>query len=367
MKLSELVDFGLLLEMAGGRYVRTVTSGDGRHILYDYTEKATFERVWNPVTKACRGLIVEVASGEIVARGLDKFHNLNEYGIPESTLEAVAARGLDYEVWEKLDGSMVLLWWDAGQGEWRTSTRGSFTSAQAQAARLWLSTHVNSWHLDPALCYIGEWVGPDNRVVLSYPRNEWRLIGVRSLADGREHSRDELWQVAKVLGVEPAQWYVARSLDEVCEAAARDTRIEGWVVRWPDGFRVKVKTAEYLELHRLVTNLTPARVHQVLCAGTYDDYVRELPEEHRILSEHYAAQIMARARRVEAEVWEAYGELIPHIASGRKAFALAVQAHVRPELRPYLFSLVDDKPIEEKILKAVVPATEPAQDERRAA
>ena len=353
MNLADLLNIDHLHEQIKARYINAIRSPDGRHTIYDYTDKATYDRVWTPETTVCRGLVVENDTDDIVARGFDKFHNLDEPGAADASTEAVAARGSDFEVWSKLDGSMVLLWWDGRT--WRTSTRARFDSAQAVAAREWITHTVNSWDLDPTYCYIGEWVGPGNRIVVNYPEDQWVLTGVRSLETGAEATNGQLHTWAERLKVSPCPFWIVRSgLDELIAAQATWTGIEGWVLRWSDGFRVKVKTSEYLDLHRLIMDLTPKRIHEALIAGTYLTYLNQLPEEHRALAESYADDITIAAGSRRSQAYAVFAELEPLLAESRKAFALEASKH--PDVRVYLFMLADGKPIDAAILRDCAPS-----------
>jgi RNA ligase len=351
MNLYDIMDAGRLTELLEGHYISRIVSPDGRFLIFDYTEKATFDRVWTPETTACRGLVVRARDGEIVGRAFDKFHNLNEYGIERASEAVVLARGGDYEVWDKLDGSMVLLWW--ADNEWRTSTRGSFTSTQARDALAWIRTEVNAWRLDPGYCYIGEWIGPSNRIVVRYPEDEWVLTGVRNLTTGEDLDRANVFAWSDRIGVRACSFAVARQFSEITQAQQDHTGIEGWVLRWPDGFRVKVKTVEYLNIHRLINHLTPTRIHESLCAGMYDTYARELPEEYREEAERMAAAIREAVAARLAVAEATFATLAPLLSEGRKAFALEAIKH--PEVRPYLFLLADGRPVADKILKDWAP------------
>lgn len=347
MNIQDILDTSRLADLVEGHYISRIVSPDGEYLIFDYTEKATFDRVWTPETTQCRGLAVRARDGLIVGRAFDKFHNLNEYGIEGATEAAIVARGASYEVWDKLDGSMVLLWWDGST--WRTSTRGSFVSEQAIAAREWIVAHINAWNLDPDYCYTGEWIGPSNRIVIKYPHDEWVLTGVRNLVTGSEADRAQVIAWAHQIGVRPCSFAVAHSFDELTQAQQSLTGIEGWVLRWPDGFRLKIKTVEYFAIHRLISHLTPKHIHEALCSGMYDMYLLQLPEEYREEAERLAAAIRGAVAERLARAESAFVKLSPLLTEGRKAFALEAVKHL--DVRPYLFLMADGKPIADKILK----------------
>jgi len=89
--------------------------------IWNYTPKVQYERLWDDITLQCRGLVTN-SKGDIVARPFKKFFNYEEHKPEDIPNE-------DYEVYEKMDGSLGILFNYAG--EWVMATRGSFTSPQA--------------------------------------------------------------------------------------------------------------------------------------------------------------------------------------------------------------------------------------------
>jgi RNA ligase len=87
--------------------------------IWNYTDKVQYENLWDEVTLMCRGLVTD-HKGDIVAKSFDKFFNIEE-GKFEPTE--------NFEVWEKMDGSLLIVFWY--EGKWIVATRGSFTSDQA--------------------------------------------------------------------------------------------------------------------------------------------------------------------------------------------------------------------------------------------
>lgn len=355
--LHDILDPTELSKLVAERYISAVTSPDGRNVLYNYTERATYARLWTPETRQCRGLIVEQATGRIVCRPFDKFFNVGETS--ETALEALHNLPNAPELTEKLDGSMVAVWRDGNI--LRASTRGSFTSSQAAAALAWLTARGYTARNWPAGSYtvIGEWCAPDNRVVLSYPQAELRLIGARALYDGADFDYFALRLLADELCLPVVGAYTG---DLAAAVAAQNTLTgaEGWVARWPGGFRVKIKTADYLRLHRIVSGFSAERMREALLLGEAERYMAELPEELRAEAESVYAEIKRRAAERAEAATGIYATLAPLLsAEGRKGYALAVQRHPR-DLWPLLFALADSKPISPLILKALDLSDMPA-------
>lgn len=68
------------------------------YAILNYTDKTTYDRQWDSVTRQCRGLIYHTETEEIVARPFPKFFNYNEPGSP------VVAEESKGDVYDKLDG-----------------------------------------------------------------------------------------------------------------------------------------------------------------------------------------------------------------------------------------------------------------------
>jgi RNA ligase len=86
--------------------------------IYNYSRNCQFEEYWDDLTLMCRGLVLD-HDGNIVARPFRKFFNLEESKHTPTT---------DFDVYEKMDGSLgILFYYD----EWLLATRGSFTSEQS--------------------------------------------------------------------------------------------------------------------------------------------------------------------------------------------------------------------------------------------
>ena len=108
------------------RLVSKVTNKD--LAIYCYTQKCVYEKAWDKYTKMSRGLIINLKTGEIVARPFTKFFNLNE--TDETKLKNLPRE--EPEVTEKLDGSLGILYCDEGQ--YFITTKGTFYSEQGQWA-----------------------------------------------------------------------------------------------------------------------------------------------------------------------------------------------------------------------------------------
>lgn len=260
--------FDGLQEMVEKKYVNRQTSLDGLHI-YSYSDSCTFDRMWTPITRVARGLIIDPNTKDIVALPFPKFFNVGE--------NADILPDLPFETFEKMDGSLIILF--HYQGEWRTATRGSFQSEQAQWARIYIQ-RLDLSALDKDVTYLAEAIYPMNRIVVHYSVEGLFLLAAYR-RDGEEMSYDALCEVSARAGFDLAKRLPYDSIsDLLVKQKTLPATEEGWVLRFANGHRVKVKGDEYMRIHRLVSRLTPLAVWESMLAG--DDlmtFKKELPEE----------------------------------------------------------------------------------------
>ena len=160
MKLYDLLDKDILNEMIDKEYVNVTKHPQFPLYIYNYSKKCQFEHAWNEVTETCRGLIVD---GElnIIARPFKKFYNYEELlqmnaQIPDE----------EFEVYEKLDGSLGILyfWKDKAY----IATRGSFISSMALHATNLLNKKYDVSLLEKSKTYLFEIIYPKDLHIVTY-------------------------------------------------------------------------------------------------------------------------------------------------------------------------------------------------------
>ena len=93
--LNKYIDEGLIMS--------------NKHPEYDiwilnYSPKVQAKRLWDEYTLACRGLVID-EKGNILARPFQKFKNVEEYD------ESEIPSNLKFDVFEKMDGSLIVLFY----------------------------------------------------------------------------------------------------------------------------------------------------------------------------------------------------------------------------------------------------------------
>lgn len=364
MLLDDLLDRGHLDEMIVAGYVRARAHPSEPLTIFNYSEKAQYEAVWNAATRMCRGLIVHAATGEVLARPWRKFFN---HGQPEAEALDLAA---PVEVTDKLDGSLGILHpLPSRPGRFAIATRGSFDSEQATwATRHWTRRYQDGWTPGRGLTFLVEIIYPGNRIVLDYDgREDLVLLGAVDIRTGRPFGPHDpecrAWPGPR------AEVFDHPTLGDALLAPPR-SNAEGLVVRYLGdgphaGAMVKIKQSDYVALHKLVTGLNARVVWERLGAGeTVAQLCAALPDEFHAWVMDVAADLNGRRDDVLRHAQAEYGRILAALGApldaratdvDRRAFA---ELAVRSSARGWLFMLLDGKDVRPKIWHSIKPSAD---------
>jgi hypothetical protein len=305
--------------------------------IYNYTPRVQYEKLWDEITIQTRGLVL--CGEQVVARPFGKFFNDTEHE-PEQI-----PWHLPYEVTEKLDGSLLILF--CFNGQWLTATRGSFVSEQAIEGAAILRRQCANHAFDPAVTYLFEVIYPANRIVVDYGgRREIVLIAMIETATGNELSLDNAGLLKTVRRLPP-------------DASAADLRSiirddeEGYVVRFKNGFRMKVKGERYMQLHRIVTGVSSRTIWESLSQNQSLDSVLDVaPDECADWIRGEATRQKAAFADLKSIASNAYLEVVG--MPDRKTQALHLIANHR-DLSSAVFALLDGKSCDGVLWKKLYP------------
>ena len=252
-KLNQYYEDGLLYKQVHPTLPLTI---------WNYTEKVQYENLWDEVTLMCRGLVTN-DKGDIIARPFKKFFNIEEGKYTPTE---------NFEVFEKMDGSLGIVFWYEGQ--WIVATRGSFTSDQAiKGTEILKKYNTDIMFRHMTFCF--EIIYPENRIVLDYGGEEKLVMLGAFDRIGRDY---ELLDWGE-WGFDVVKKYDGIKDFKELKAMVKDNQ-EGFVVKFTNGDRIKVKGVEYLRLHKIMTNVTTTGVWEYLKNGEdVMEILKDVPDE----------------------------------------------------------------------------------------
>lgn len=323
-----------LQKRVDARLVNAVRNGD--LTIYNYSNHCVYERAWDEYTMAARGLVLH-DSGAVVARPWPKFFNLGERPHDIIPLETP-------ELAEKLDGSLVICFYHK---RWRAITRGCWDNPQTRFAEKWLAAHDDA--LDSDTTYLFELIAPWNRIVIPYENEEMVLLGYVDTVTSEDSSYAAAAEEATRIGCRSAG-FEKRPLDSVALDDPKVQDKEGFVARFSNGFRVKLKYQQYMALHKLLTGLSVRGIWELLAAGSEPSF-DHVPDEFLdwYCKQRDALKNEYRDREAQAKVVFAGTPL----CGTRKEYALGFVKH--GDMAPILFAMLDGKDYSKAIWRQLEP------------
>lgn len=356
--------------------------------IWNYSPKVQYERLWDDITIQCRGLVTN-SKGDIVARPFKKFFNYEEHKPEDIPNE-------HFEVYEKMDGSLGILfyyeyelsderryniWFNnnyetgmerffdpnnlpdfdnsyyeptpKSKGEWIMATRGSFTSPQAIKGSELLKKYKYNY-LPTDCTYLFEIIYPENRIVVDYgPEEKLVLLGSIQTNTGKEYNiHNENYED---LGFEIVTTYKTwgEGYDLLKEEISNDR--EGYVIRFKNGFRMKIKGEEYKRLHKILTGISSRDIWELLKDNkSFDEIIKNVPDEFYGWVDKTAEDLIKQYENIEKKSLTDFARITKSCnIEDRKSFALEA---VKCENSSILFSMLNKKDYSSIIWKIVYPS-----------
>ncbi len=337
----------LLNEMIEKGYVSVQKHPEEELYIYNYTRQAQYDWIWNEITLKCRGLILD-GKGNIISNPFEKFFNIEELDNKEQKIP-----NEPFEVYEKMDGSLGILYWIGNEPF--IATRGSFISEQAiEAEEILLKKYKNTFDkLDKSKTYLFEIIYPQNRIVVDYgDRRDLILLAIRDTKTGKDLPLEDI-------GFPLVKRYDGLNDFRKLKELEEDNK-EGFVIKFESGFRMKVKFEEYKRLHRIFTNISNKSIWEILKdGGDFKEIIERVPDEFHKWLDKTREGLLKEYKDIEETAKKEY-KPISDFGSVRE-FAEYTKKQSYP---PILFRIKDEKDYSEFIWKKIRPKySRPFKDE----
>jgi len=311
--------------------------------IWNYSQTTQYEGKWDEITLQCRGLVTD-DMGNICARPFKKFFNMEE-GKHTPTEE--------FDVYEKMDGSLIIVFWY--DGGWVVASRGSFISDQAiGASKIFFEELDHNFSI--GITYLFEFTAPWNRIVVDYgEKPNLTLLGAIRTDDETEAT----WEQLKMIG-DGANCDVVKKYDGISDYSTLKGMIkdnaEGFVIRFSNGDRMKIKGVEYLRLHKIMTEVSTKSVWEILSnGGSMEDLLKDVPDEFYTKIKEYENELVSQFNILKREyeyIFMTFQSLGLRDDGRRKEFAEQALKVKHPSI---LFAMLDGRDVEPIIWKIIQP------------
>jgi RNA ligase len=168
-------------------------------------------------------------------------------------------------------------------GKFCVSTRGSLTSKYGKWATEYLNNNFNLKELPLYTTLMFEIIYPGSRIVIDYHgREDLVLLAARDRSYGMDYNDKLIDKMALRWGFSRPKRYDITSVNDYLELAKTiDATMEGWVLRFSDGSRWKIKGDTYKYIAKILQGISRKHVIESLMNGTIDSWQSNIPEEYQ--------------------------------------------------------------------------------------
>jgi len=343
------VDFDRLNQYHETGKLRRGVHPDRNLFVWCYSQATVYNDEWDDLTTLCRGLVTD-DQGNVISRPFPKFFNWGQSRAPGPEIT-------DKPFWafDKVDGSLIIVGLDS-DGEAVVSTKGSFTTWHSTFARKML----NGWKPVEGSTAIFEFIHPNNRIVIDYgDREELVLLGAVANETGEDHFTPENYadESGWFGALCPPQQIRLQSMLQTVQDPENGPNKEGFVLLWPNptgpSHRVKIKFAQYVNLHRVLSRMNNVAVWEALSTGTFDALLELCPDEIYDKVRECADELNGRHHNLVAHVLDECAEVAALHDNRKDQAAWVLENSPIPSL---VFKGLDGKDVDRAAWEFIKPA-----------
>lgn len=306
-------------------------------IILNYTQFVSDK--FNPIVQECRGLILSKDYKTVLCKPFNRFFNYGENPEVDDSFNFEKSN-----IREKIDGSLINIWWNPYKEKWICSTRGNayiedekfVRNIKASLKNYTLSDIFPSEMKDCTFCF--ELVSPETQVITYYPEPAMYFLAIFKNSTGEELDRKcfvDKYNIFKT----PKEYYFLdlEAIRNLIVDLNEDD--EGFVVQDNTGTRIKIKNPRYVALHRMRNNgvLSNDKIIDLVINGEDSEYLVYFPMDNIYIQVYKDAY--NKLKELTEESWNMY----KHIED-KKEFALSIQ---NEKYKSFLFAYKNGKSFEE--------------------
>lgn len=283
---------------------------------YDQSRKARN----SPLAGQCRALQLDISTFATLSRAFDRFFNFGE------TKDSLKYDFKNAIVFDKIDGSLCILYYHPGQQRWhfrgRTTAFGETPVEKASRPFSQLAFEAagiapDGIGLDKGKSYVFELVSPYTRIITPYEATELYFIAIFDntgvewppLADPASQYQTAYKSVADHLTCRPIPFFSFTNIKDLkARLAGISPDAEGYVIKNPAGSRLKFKNRAYVASHarrdRAISRMRAAL--EIIESGEAAEYLAYFAKDKGLF-----AGLLAARENLEREAKAASARLAP--------------------------------------------------------
>lgn len=262
-------------------------------VLLDYSQIDTPKN--DPRGWDCRGVIYNYETKKVVCRPMARFFNLGEQPDQQDNFNWNC-----YTAMEKVDGSLIKVWFHEETEQWQIATRGTMfadskcwntltpEAEQITFRELFLRTigmNDQQWvewsnaTFQEGFTYLFELCAMDNRVVTRYDTDRVYELCAVSNHHGTNMFNMHMKEFRQA-GILPVPIHPMHSREEIQQKANELKNLTEGFVLWDGRNRIKVKSEIYVAVHHMrgESGMNPRRALDIVFKGEVDEVSLYFPE-----------------------------------------------------------------------------------------
>ena len=255
-------------------------------VLLKYDQLVSPTIMSNIEVQECRGLILEKGTWDVMSLAFTKFFNAEEGN----------AAKIDWNtahVLEKLDGTLIQVYWDWVNEEWYAGTTGTAEGEGEVNNKmgttfnsLFWDTVTKQYALNPCMfdknhVYVFELTTPYNIVVKPHGESSATLLTVRNRVTLQEVSWKDLTMIAESLRVPLVKRFDLNAKDVgtlLRTFEGMPWSEEGYVVVDANFNRIKIKNPAYVAVHHLKGKTAEHNIITIVKSNEIEEFGSTFPE-----------------------------------------------------------------------------------------
>ena len=297
--LDEYVERGLLRK-----------AEDEDLVQYNYSEMVNNcpnGELWDEITMFNRGNIYEKKTGNLIAKAMPKFMNLGQ--LPEDKQNELISKNI-FNLTEKMDGCLGIIY--KYKGKIRCNSRGGFNNYVTDKIKELLPKYaMKNLLLDNNVLNV-EVISPETRIICNYGDTQdlYLITAYSSTLNWKEYDYEQLKMIAAILKM-PIVQEENMTWEQLLEwQKTANYEHEGFVIRFPDNERVKIKSEDYLRIAKVRSTLCKHTIWKLMrndlktynSSNELSEYLGRVPDEFIKTANRYVSELQNSLKELEQQV-----------------------------------------------------------------
>lgn len=337
-----------------------INKGDYTVINYMVTKDSTFDidpddPIPGMIRRECRG-IKFYPNGDIASRPFHKFFNIGER---EETQPSKIDLTKSHIIQQKLDGTMITpVGFNDDTIRWMTKMGITDFTFDVENYLLDKSNYYEfAKHcIENNYTPIFEWCSPKNQVVIYYSKPQLTLLAVRDNFTGDYIEYGLALDIVKFnIPFVGLLYQEFNSIDNLIEYVKPLENQEGFIIRFDDGSRYKIKADLYLKMHRMVDRVKHNRhIAELIFDEKLDDVIGLLTDIDKTRVLDYKAVLLNAIDNKYNFIKDHYNLASKQFSSKADIAKNYIPHYMKNNLdKTILFAAIDDKDIRQSIISII--------------